>query len=54
MTKKKDTLVPLKDTIASLLSDSILPFNPGGAHSRLERETDDREIEVFTEDLLIY
>jgi hypothetical protein len=31
MTKKKHTLVPLKDTIASLLSDSILPFNPGGA-----------------------
>jgi predicted nucleic acid-binding Zn ribbon protein len=31
MTKKKDTLVPLKDIIASLFSDSKLPFNPDDA-----------------------
>ena len=31
MTKKKQTLVPLRDVIASLFSDSKLPFNPDDA-----------------------
>lgn len=31
MDKKKDTLVPLKDVIASLFSDAQLPFNPDDA-----------------------
>ena len=31
MNKKKETLVPLKDVIASLFTDSSLPFNPNDA-----------------------
>lgn len=31
MAKKKETLVPLRDIIASLFSDSKLPFNPDDA-----------------------
>ena len=31
MNKKKESLVPLKDVIASLFTDSKLPFNPSDA-----------------------
>ena len=31
MERKKKTLVPLKDVLSSLLSDSKLPFNPDDA-----------------------